>query len=256
VDENSGGFYLFTMGRPPARPRPEADFFLPGSDSMFAKAARLERAREFPAAARAYREIAAGLPWYGHAVSMAGHGLGLVRDYKGAMKLMERGVKLGVVDMANIPEYGVSLLETGRPVEANPYLAQALPVFVNQYDPIRLNLAWTWVQKAMGELLKGRTKEAEVMLDTAENLLVPELVSTYIQYAGTRKFFLAQVLTLKAEAALKRGDPQAARERLKAALECDPGGRMERDIRARLDALATPAGGKGWFGATPAGGGK
>jgi len=251
IDENSGGFYLFTIGHAPAKAPPEADLFLPGTDSIFAKAAKLERARDFAGAARAYWDVAAGLPWYGHALNMAGHGMGLLRDYQGAMKLLKPGVDRGVADMANIPEYGVALLETGRPVEANPYLAQALPIFVNQYDPIRLNLAWTWVQKAMGELQKRRVKEAEVMLDTAEELLLPALTSTFIQYTATRKFFLAQVRTLKAEAALKRGDTQAARACLEAALEADPGGKMERDIRAKLDALVMPAGGSGWYEVTP-----
>jgi hypothetical protein len=256
VDENSGGFYLFVLGRPPGKRTAGTDAWLPGSDAIFAKAARLERARDFRGSAVAYWEVAAAFPWYGHALNMGGHGLGLLKDYARSMQLLERGIRAGVVDMANIPEYGVALLETGRPLEANEYLARALPIYVNQYDPIRLNLAWTWVQKAMGELLKKRTREADAMLDTAEALLEPSLVVTYLQYTATRKFFRAQVRTLKAEAALKRGEREAARDLLKSALEVDPGGRMDRDIRVKLDALSVPSGDGGWYEVAPAKGSK
>jgi hypothetical protein len=237
VDESSGGFYLYSFARIPVKAVRESRWFLPGSENVNAIGLLYERRLQFIEGTQAYLAGLARIPNVGQARNLVGHGYLRLRNVAEADRYLAPFAREGMADLVNLLEYATVLMEQGKFPEAVAQFEACQEVYPGQRDPLDINLSWSYCQLAFSRLTKGDEATAISLVEKAEKLAFRPGVMATGTYAASRRMSKSMVLGTRAELAWRRGDREEAGKLYRAALEMDPGGKLESHWQSRLAAL-------------------
>jgi tetratricopeptide (TPR) repeat protein len=234
----TGGDYLFRVRtRPAARPAALVPF-LPGTEPAWARFEVLAAQRRTPEMLAEGRRLLRLMPEIAHASNKLGHALHVAGDGAGALALLERPARAGMMDGSNLLELGAVAARAGRLDLAEWALGEAGRRHPQQADDVAVNRAYVELSRALPPLTARRLPEARARLESAEGWLGrvrrdPAGRAGHPQHGP----LLASVFSLKGEACLIAGEGEAAAELFERALRLDPGSGSAARWREVLRAL-------------------
>lgn len=147
-DYQNGGFTGYRLRREPLSRPPATIWFAPGTEALYAVSTAATVDRQPADALAACRAVIPRLPGVLHALNQCGHYEMELERYDAALADLTPGIRAGMMDFLNVPEYGMAALMLKQPDVAVPVLEDALTRYPDLAGRILLALAQVHLQRA------------------------------------------------------------------------------------------------------------
>ncbi len=221
-----GGFYLVGIRRVPLAPAPETVWFLPGTETLYARMIVLERTNRKEGALAEALGVLRRTPDVGHAWNVVGHAYAQLNDAPNAYRYLSRFAAQGMVDAMNLWELGVVLVPLGRLDEAEALIEDATVRYPDQTETLHIHRALIRLQRARRLIQAGRLEESRALLDASLDLLAKGAGGAKPGLADARRKTYAAVKGLYGEYHLARNEREEAAAFFREAASIDPAGDM------------------------------
>jgi len=222
TDYVNGGFMVYRLRRTPLAPAPATIWFAPGTEALYGVATAADAAHRSAEALDASRAAAARLPGVLHARNVSAHYEIVARDFKRAFADLAPGMKAGMMDFLNIPEFGATCVDLGRLDLAERVLTDSLDRYPSFRIEILSSLVRAQTLRAYEAYRRHDAPDAQRWIGGARawlDRMDPNLAGPQ---GAARRQALAQVDGLEAEIDLVRGNLAGAAALFQEALRLGP----------------------------------
>lgn len=223
-DGDNGGFYVYRIHSASLSPAPEHTFFVPGAGWASHSAKVYRDTGRMQEAITEYGKLLRVAPGVGQFVNELAAGYAVAKNWAVAFRLFKPFIGYGMIDAINVPGYGEAAVNLGRLDVAEAALTKCLSLYPGRRMPNGLNLAIVYLERARRQLADDHLSKVDHYLDRAVAVLSVTFMQTnekhVVQY---RRETLAEVIGLRGELALRRGQQEKASRFYREALKLAPG---------------------------------
>ena len=168
--DRSAGFTAFRVVSPSGGRRPPP-YFIPGAEGVLARAWIMRGNGRTDLALAELAGLHSLLPGVGIVVAEAGSALGLMNDWKGALRAMAPAMEAGLMDSTNFLVYGRAALENGKWALADSVLGRMEVGYPEAGVIARIMRARAVAELALQALARGDRGSARREMERADGLM-------------------------------------------------------------------------------------